>query len=277
VSRRIWWGLAALALYVGGAAISFHAGLPARPVYDGNAPPAPYRWVDPPEELAEGNLQPQPTTAILEITRRGTQPRGVLTSDAQAQATLPEGAFEEARGARSVAFRLEPLDPDRQAPPPRGLQFDGNAYRTTAEYEPRGGQADLRTTMTVVLRYPRHATVLLRLDDDRWVRVRTTRIPAALSVVGQVEDLGTFVAAGPLTPSQGIPPAVIAWVSGGAAVLGAGVGLVVRRRIARERTRQREIAEKEARRSARKAAKAAREEAPKAKSKRPQPRKRKRR
>jgi hypothetical protein len=233
VSRRIWWGLAALALYAGGAALSFQAGLPGRPVYDGNTPPAPYRWVDPPEELAEGNLPPQPVTAILELTGRGTQPRGILTPDGQAQATLPEGAFEEVRGARSVTFRLDPLDPDRQAPPPRGLQFDGNAYRTTAEYEPRGGPAELRATMTVVLRYPRHATVLLTLDEGRWVRVPTTRLPAALSVVGQVEELGTFVAAGPLTPSQGIPPALIAWVSAGAAVVGAGVGLWSRRKIAR--------------------------------------------
>lgn len=272
MSRRIWWGLAALALYAVGAALSLNAGLPVRPVYDGNAPPAPYRWVDPPEELAEDNLPPRPVTAILELTRRGTQPRGILTSDGQAQATLPEGAFEEVRGARSVAFRLEPLDPDRQAPPPRGLQFDGNAYRTTAEYEPRAGPAKLRTTMTVVLRYPRHATVLLSLEDGRWVRVPTTRLAAALSVVGQVEELGTFVAAGPLTPSQGIPPAVIAWVSGGAAVLGAGVGLVVRRRIARERAREREMAAKEARKSAREAA-----VAPPKRRKRSQPRKRKRR
>jgi hypothetical protein len=236
VSRRLAWGLLAVGLYLAGTALSFRVGLPVRPVYDGGIPPAPYRWVDPPDEFADENRAPQAGTAVVEISRRGSEPRGILTGDAQAQATLPEGVFAPLRGAGRVQIRIEPVDPGGLAPAPAGLTLDGNAYRYTARYVPEGGSAEPATPLTVVLRYPRHATVVLRLEGRRWVRVPTTRIPASLAVVGETGELGTFVAAAPpSTGSRGIPPALFVWVSLGAAVLGAGVGLWSRRRI-RQRT-----------------------------------------
>jgi hypothetical protein len=193
--------------------------------------------VDPPDEFADENRPPQPGTAVVELTGRGSEPRGILTEDAQGQATLPEGVFAPHPGAERVRIRIDPLDPGDLAPAPAGLTFDGNAYRYSAEYLPEGRTAEAAASLTVVLRYPRHATVVLRLEGRRWVRLPTTRIPASLAVVGETRELGTFVAAAPpSTGSQGIPPALLAWVSVGAAVLGAGVGLWSRRRI-RQRTK----------------------------------------
>ena len=237
MSRRLAWGLLAVGLYLAGTALSFRLGLPVRPVYDGGTPPARYRWVDPPDEFADENRPPQPGTAVVELTGRGSEPRGILTEDAQGQATLPEGVFAPHPGAERVRIRIDPLDPGDLAPAPAGLTFDGNAYRYSAEYLPEGRTAEAAASLTVVLRYPRHATVVLRLEGRRWVRLPTTRIPASLAVVGETRELGTFVAAAPpSTGSQGIPPALLAWVSVGAAVLGAGVGLWSRRRI-RQRTK----------------------------------------
>ena len=232
MSRRLAWGLLAVGVFLAGTALSFRLGLPVRPVYDGGTPPAPYRWVDPPQEFADENKQPQAGAAVVELTRRGSEPLGILTGDTQAQATLPEGVFAPTPGAERVRILIQPEDPRDLAPAPAGLTFDGNAYRYSAEYLPEGRAAEAAASLTVVLRYPRHATVVLRLEDRRWVRLPTTRIPASLAVVGESEELGTFVAAAPPSAgSQGIPPVVLLLASVGAAVVGVGVGLWSRRRI----------------------------------------------
>jgi hypothetical protein len=236
VNRRLAWGLLAVGLYLAGTAISFRLGLPGRPVYDGGIPPSAYNWVKPPAEFAEQNEPPQVGKGVMELTGRGSEARGILTADTQAQATLPEEVFPPRREADRVRFLIKPLDPSGVAPPPAGLTLDGNAYRYTAEYRPQGGPSEPATPFSVVLRYPRHATVVLHLEGGRWVRLPTTRIPASLVVIGRTTEMGIFVAAAsPTAASRGVPPGLIGWVSLGAAVVGAGVGLWSRRRI-RQRT-----------------------------------------
>jgi hypothetical protein len=133
------------------------------------------------------------------------------------------------------------LDPSGLPGPPRGLVFDGNAYRFGALYRPTEEPAELRTTANVVLRYPRHATVLLRLKGQSWARLATTRIPASLAVVGVTGELGTFVAAVPpgSQAQQGISLALLGYLTAGAALLGMGLGWRARRRLAPARASKR--------------------------------------
>jgi len=241
VTRRLAWGGLAVALYLLAAMLTVRTGFPFRPLYDGQVPPAPYNWVDPPPEFVEGNAMPSEGSAVIELTEEGSAARSVLTEDTQAQVSLPEGAFPPRRGARTVGITIEPVDPATLPGPPRGLVFDGNAYRFDATYRPTEEPAELRANADVVLRYPRHATVLLRLDGQVWTRLVTTRIPASLAVVGATDELGTFVAAVPpgslAGGGQGISLALLGYFTAGAALLGLGLGWRARRRLAPARAR----------------------------------------
>jgi hypothetical protein len=241
VIRRLAWGGLAVGLYLMATTIAFRTGFPVRPLYDGQTPPAPYNWVDPPPEFADGNRQPSEGSAVIELTEEGSAAQSVLTEDTQAQVTLPRGAFPPGRDARAIGITIEPVDPSGLPGPPRGLVFDGNAYRFDATYRPTGEPAELRANADVVLRYPRHATVLLRLEAQGWTRLVTTRIPASLAVVGATGELGTFVAAVPpgslAGGGQGISLALLGYFTAGAALLGAGLGWRARRRLAPARAR----------------------------------------
>jgi hypothetical protein len=241
VTRRLAWGGLAVALYLLGATLTVRTGFPFRPLYDGQTPPAPYNWVDPPPDFAEGNQEPADGSAVIELTEEGSAAQSVLTEDTQAQVSLPEGAFPPRRGTRTVGITIDPVDPATLPGPPSGLVFDGNAYRFDATYRPSEEPADLRTSADVILRYPRHATVLLVLDGQVWTRLVTTRIPASLAVVGATEELGTFVAAVPpgslAGGGQGISLALLGYFTAGAALLGAGLGWRARRRLATMRGR----------------------------------------
>jgi hypothetical protein len=167
----------------------------------------------------------------------------VLTGDGQAQVSFSEGAFQARPGARQVRVTIEPLDPGSLdvGPPPGNLTLDGNAYSVDATYEGTEDVAALVKRVGVVLRYPRHATVVLRLVDTGWVRLPTTTIPASLAVVGRTDALGVFAAAGTSQPpaAQGISPVLLAYVSAGAAALAVVIGLRTRRKLARERASRR--------------------------------------
>jgi hypothetical protein len=241
VIRRLAWGGLAVGLYLVAATVAVRTGFPFRPLYDGQVPPAPYNWVNPPSEFAEGNRPPAPGSAVIELTDEGSSAQSVLTEDTQAQVSLAEGAFPPRRGAQGVQVSIEPVDPSGLPEPPRGLVFDGNAYRFEATYRPGGEWAEVGIKSTVVLRYPRHATTVLRLDGPGWKRVVTSRIPASLAVVGETDRLGTFVAAVPpaslASPQQGISLALLGYLTAGAAVLGLGLGWRARRRLAPARAR----------------------------------------
>jgi hypothetical protein len=240
VTRRLAWGGLAVALYLLAAVLTVRTGFPFRPLYDGQVPPAPYNWVDPPPDFADGNEEPADGSAVIELTDEGSAARSVLTEDTQAQVSLPGGAFPPRRGARTVGITIEPVDPATLPGPPRGLVFDGNPYRVDATYRP-AEEAELRAVADVVLRYPRHATVLLRLEGQVWTRLVTTRIPASLAVVGATDELGTFVAAVPpgslAGGGQGISLALLGYFTAGAALLGLGLGWRARRRLAPARAR----------------------------------------
>jgi hypothetical protein len=236
---RLRWAPAAAAAYLLLAAVSaVLLRFPHRPVFDGQAPAAPYRWVDPPPGLAESNRPPLPGGDRIPIDATGSAATAIQTEDAQAQATFPQGAFPPGED-RAVEVLVRPLAPASLGPPPRGMRFDGNAYVWEARSVPSGRPVQLAVPATLVLRYARHATVLLRWTGSGWERLQTDRIPASLAVFSNVDELGTFTAAGPPPRPRRFPWGTLALLSGGAAALAVFFGFRARRRMAAARSSSR--------------------------------------
>lgn len=209
--RALAWGGIAAVAYLIVAAVSFRAGLlPVRPLYEGTAPPAPYRWITPPPELAAANVAPEPGRAEIKLTAKGSEAGNVFTGDGQATLVFPQDGVKPKGGEQSIRVEITPLDPATLGSPPDGLRYDSNAYQMAASYARSGAPAQLATQTcpadqpgkcaTVVLRYARQATEILRRDGDAWTKLRATPSGASLQIFADTPTLGTFVAAGPQAP-----------------------------------------------------------------------------
>jgi hypothetical protein len=189
--------MAAVAAYAVAVWISQAAGLaPVRLLFDGPHPIQPYSFVNPPEDLAAQNVEPQPGEVVLGLLSPGVVESGsVTTNDGQASLSFPAQTFP-ARPGQEVRVAITPEDPARFGPPPEGLRIDGNAYTFTASYEPSGEEAVPGQEVTALLRYPVRANVLLRWDGNGWTRLKTTTVPATLQVYANIDQLGTLAAAG---------------------------------------------------------------------------------
>ncbi len=187
------WGVAAALLYVI-TAVSVSRVMPIRILYEGEAPPVPYRWVAPPPPLAASNMPPQSGAASVPV---GVQPGQTITGDGQAVVVFPEGAIPPRQGESQADVKITPLDPSTVAPPPRGMRFDGNAYRVEAVYSVSRTPVVLSKSATVVLRYPVHSTDLLRYAGE-WATLRGQVVQATLQVFATTDRLGVFVAVAPV-------------------------------------------------------------------------------
>jgi hypothetical protein len=219
-------GLLTAGLYLAVAALSFRHGPGIiRPVFDGLAPPPPYRWVDPPRELAEDNIPARGGGGTVEFGPTGSVAKSITTGDGQASVIFPAGSLAPRPDQPSVRVEIEPEDPDSIAPPPSRLFFDGNAYEVGAIYAPSGEPVVLTGTdkVQIVLRYPRHATRMLRWNGSAWEILETTTVSQSLQLLANIPDVGTFVAAGP-PQSDALPPEVTPWWAYAAA--GGGLLLV---------------------------------------------------
>jgi hypothetical protein len=227
-------GLAVVVLYLTAVAYSWPLA-PVRILYDGEAPPLPYRWVHPPANLPEGNQTPEPGAGSIALGPAGSQATSLVTGDAQAGMIFRSGAIAPRAGATSVQVTLTPLDPATVSRPPQDLQFDGNAYRADAIYS-TGEPIALRMPVTAVLRYPKHATMLLRFAGAGWTPLEAHNVAGSLQIFAATDHLGVFVAAAPAT--AGRAPWKV-YVAVGAAALGglaAITGLLVRTRRRRLRS-----------------------------------------
>ncbi len=194
--RPVALGGAAVALLYFLAASYVWPHVPVRILYEGSAPPLPYRWVRPPANLARDNQAPEAGTGTIALTPDGSASASILTNDAQAGVIFSRASIAPRPGATSARVRIAPLDPTSIAGPPAGARFDGNAYRVEATYA-TGEPAVLQKPVTPVLRYPVHATVLLRSTNTGWQPLDSRRVEEALQIFAQSDRLGAFVAAGP--------------------------------------------------------------------------------
>ncbi len=219
----------ALVYFVAASYVWSH--VPIRLLYDGVAPPLPYRWIHPPANLAAGNQAPEPGTGTITFAPDGSASASVLTNDAQAGLILSHGGVAPRPGVTSAQASIVPVDPNAIALPPPGLRFDGNAYRMEARYS-TGEPVALLKPVTPVLRYPVHATALLRSNGRGWVQLDSKRVEESLQVFARSDQLGVFVAAGPAGPAS---TPWIAYAAGGAGVIAAAAAFLLARRHARRK------------------------------------------
>lgn len=231
VRRRVLaWGVVAGGLYIVSAVLVQSTGKAVFPLFDGFGPPAPYRWVSPPPEVAVNNQPPLP--GVGEVSLKGpAQNFFVTTEDGQASLAGLSNSFARPPKQNKVEVNLAPLDPRSLGPRPPGLVFDGNAYQFDAAYGPSGDEAVIEGKVQVIFRYPRRANVVLKSTDSGWQRLESFVIRPSLQVYAEVDALGTFVAAGPPPPvhRRSIWP-WIAYGGAGVAVVAAGVAFYLRKR-----------------------------------------------
>jgi hypothetical protein len=205
-------GVGMVLLYLAGAAVSGRASILARrPLLDGLAPPTPYRWVNPPPELAAANKAPASSRFTVALQADGSRLGAFSTSDGQINLVLSEGAVPPRSGQTDVEVAVDPLDPATLGPPPSGLLVAGNAYRIQASYRPSGAKVEaLGGQSSVGLVYPLLATavadvgghVVLSSPDGRtWKQLASTDTPGTHQVSAQLNTTG-YVAVG-VPPSAG--------------------------------------------------------------------------
>ena len=196
-TRTIAAGVAVVAFYFASAWFSGHLSpLARRPLLDGLAPPTPYRWVDPPPELASTNLAPAPGTFRVELGNRGSLTAVLTTTDAQVTLILPKGSFAPAEDGRAVEVSIEPLAASEVDPPPPPLEIEGNVYRLEATYLPSNEPAELAAEARVVLTYPFSTgvhpgnTVMHSTDGITWTTVDTNDLPSIQQADAPIDPLG---------------------------------------------------------------------------------------
>ena len=181
-------GVGIVALYLAGAAVSGRASILARrPLLDGLAPPTPYRWVNPPPDLAAGNKPPASTRFTLGLALEGSQLGAFSTGDGQVNLVLSQGAVPPRSGQTGVEVTVDPADPATLGPVPSGLVGAGNAYRIQASYQPSGAKVEaLGGQSSVGLVYPLLTTavadtgghqVLSSADGRAWEVLPSTDTP----------------------------------------------------------------------------------------------------
>lgn len=196
-TRTFAAGIAIVALYAGGAWFSGQLSpLARRPLLDGLAPPTPYRWVDPPPELASTNLVPAPGTFRIELGNRGNVTAVLTTTDAQVTLILPKGSVAPAERERALEVSIEPFGASSVDPPPPPFEILGNVYRLDSTYIPSDEPAELAAEARVVLTYPFSTgshpgnTVLHSSDGASWTATDTNDLPSIQQADAPIEALG---------------------------------------------------------------------------------------
>ena len=145
--RRALVGAAVLVVYVATTwfARGLHPTTAPRVLFDGFAPQAPYRWVNPPSELRSGNQKPSRAKGGAKVGPQGSEALSVATSDGQAFVSLSEGSIPPHDSDTSVEAVLTPIDASTLGPLSgattrlyRGCR-DGDHGNARAERVPRLG------------------------------------------------------------------------------------------------------------------------------------------
>jgi hypothetical protein len=245
-------GVGIVVLYLAGAVVSGRASILARrPLLDGLAPPTPYRWVNPPPDLAAGNKPPASTRFTVELTANGSRLGAFSTSDGQLNLVLSEGAVAARPGQTGVEVAVDPVDPATLGAAPSGLVVAGNAYRIRATYRPSGRKVEaLGGQSSVGLVYPLLATavadpgghqVLSSADGRAWEALASTDTPGTHQVSARLARTG-YVQVG-VAPGAGSGGGDsrnrILLLASGVAVVIVGAALLLRLREARATPRGR--------------------------------------
>ncbi len=205
-------GAAMVVLYLAGAALSGALSpLARRPLLDGLAPPAQYRWVKPPPEFAKTNKTPSGGDATIRLGSGGSEVNASGTGDGQVSLVLDAGAIAASPGQQSVAISIQPLDPATLAAVPSGLIAAGNAYRIRTTYQPSGRATTIKQgqvalvypLLSVPVASPFDYVVLSSTDGRSWTRQKSTTQPGSHQVSAPLTGGGyVLVAVPPGTAAQ---------------------------------------------------------------------------
>src|SRR3989442_3814408 len=105
---RLAWGVGAAILYIATALWTAHGLFPLRVLYDGFAPPPPYRWVHPPARLAAENRPPEAGAGPIALSAAGSEYASVATGDGQAIVIFPPGAISPSNRESVAKITLTP-------------------------------------------------------------------------------------------------------------------------------------------------------------------------
>jgi hypothetical protein len=225
-------GLAVIVAYVIGALVSARLSpFSRRPLLDGLAPVAPYRWASPPPALAATNKPPTPGRFTLSFSGGALAGGAFQTPDAQVTLIVSHGAIAPKQGQRSVEVNVDPEAPSEGPGPPRDTVILGNLVRIRATYRPSGEAVTrLRRPIEVVLLYPfvrsdsGEHLVLQSTGGGAWRTLRATDHVGSAQLIASVRSLGTVAAAG--RRLSGTPPAPSAGGSDHGTFIGIVVGAV---------------------------------------------------
>lgn len=186
-------------VYAVAAVVYVEIGDNPRPLFDGFAPPPPYRWVNPPREFRAGNQPPRPSTVDVPLGPAGSNVGSGSSSDGQVILTFPAGAFPGHPTDTRVTVQVTPVDPAVLAAPPPGLAADGNAYRLDFVSEPsRSPVPGLVMPADVILVVPEPAQTLLFSGDGRaWGNLPFRPVPDPTQLAGSFTAPGYFLAVAP--------------------------------------------------------------------------------
>jgi hypothetical protein len=249
--KAIVAGLVCVTVYAALAAMSGHLSpLANGPLLDGIGPPQPYRWVNPPPDLAATNQPPSSGVFHVPLDPNGSRPEVFVTSDNQITIVVPKGAFPTKAGEIEIVLKVTPLDPATLASPGANLTIFGNAYRLQATYQPSGARVDLKLPLDAILLYPvtpnLHASIhklYTSPDGKTWTAQEGSDSLAQQQAEGPMPALGYVMVAGAPGASTVTPAGGSGGGSGSTAivliVLAAcvgliGLGLIVRGRGSRE-------------------------------------------
>lgn len=201
------WGVAIAVAYVVIVTIAGHNDPnAARPLLDGTGPPPPYKWVDPPPELAQGNERPVGATATIAIQKGKTAAGAFSTPDAQFSIVLQPAALQVPPHTQSVQIVITPLAAAAvQADPPAGQEIAGNVYRVQATAQPSGMVLTrLDPSARVVLIYPASTTgvhvshtLVFSSSGQTWTRIDTTDSAVQQQASGLIPAMGYVAVAAP--------------------------------------------------------------------------------
>ena len=219
-------GLALAVLYAVVAAVtSVVAAGVGRPLFDGFAPPVPYRYVNPPPELAADNEPPQSAETTITLEEGGSEAANASTTDAQVIVALPTGAIPANPPDTAVDLRLVPLAPEGLGPLPPDLRAVSNAYQLVLTYQPSGSPVTtVATSATIALTGASQGDTLLYSADGREWRTTAARpFGNTHGMTGPVQGAGYYLVAA----SPAVTTTTVAGTGGGSGGAAIGVTAVV--------------------------------------------------
>jgi hypothetical protein len=204
--------------------------------FDGFAPPAPYRWVSPPQEVKSTNQPPTSGRTTITVQNGVTQAGHLFTIDQQASVTFPAQSFEVPPDSSPITLEIRPV---ASYPDLGGIVPAGNVYLLTVSTR-------LISPVVVVLRYgsqqsgPPGDIFASESATARWKSLSSINSAVPYTVSASTQTLGYFVVGyppGAPAPSgqaksspvgAGLPLALVI-IAAALAVL-AGIPLILSRR-----------------------------------------------